>query len=82
VVVDFSGGDMCWWAEVRHLFSEFPQLNDLRRSWRSDEWRGAELVKFFGNWRLNEISQLSIEKYKRQRLEGLTIRKHREARHQ
>lgn len=64
-------------VSLKEFFEQtfLPWSKTNKRSWRSDEWRGAELVKFFGNWRLNEISQLSIEKYKRQRLEGLTIRK-------
>jgi hypothetical protein len=50
---------VCWWLVSCYAF----------------EPRSRGLPDVNGNWRLNEISQLSIEKYKRQRLEGLTIRK-------
>ena len=44
-----------------------PYSRQHKRSWKDDECRSCPLVAHLGKYRLDEVSQLLIEKYKRQR---------------
>jgi integrase len=52
-------------AFVEKTYLPYSRAN--KRSWRHDEFRARPLIAFFGRKRLDEISQVQIERYKRER---------------
>lgn len=67
--------------ESRVTFKEFaetvylPWSKENRKSWKSDKARLIPLTAFFGKYKLSEVSQILIEKYKSIRRKAETERK-------
>jgi integrase len=57
-------------AFVQDVYLPWSEVN--KRSYRGDVWRSAVLMETFGRLRLDEITVWQVEKFKRERLKGLT----------
>jgi integrase len=71
--------------QAAQTFEEFvrdvylPWAKDHKRSYQSDSWRAEVLIKAFGKQPLAEFGVFAIEKFKKERREGKTIRKDKRA---